>query len=398
MFVDNFENQSKKENQSLKKQWLKTATQFLKGKPYQDLEWEFSEGIFIEPYYTKNEDKNNDLSYLQILQNNQLALNEPVSQPRFWYNQPFVKVNSLEKEEVEKANKEARQILMSGAEGVLFDLTNIEIHDFDKKNFEYLLFEITLPYCAVSFQIELEDEKELQNFFEKYSDYVNEKGFETNLLTGGILYNNLNQHIDFSNFSKIVSESKISFRFISLEVKNGNEKYKDEAQNIADILFEVKNIVEKANKQILQNIQFTVQATDSFFVTIAKIRALRWLLIQMYDLYEVDCKPYIHSMTSQGKDEKSLIDENWNLIRNTTQAFSLILGGTDALTVVSHQNQDLGKNSIWANRIARNVSIMLREESFIDKNADPISGSYYCEQMSDKLIASAWEKFQKMID
>ena len=145
----------------------------------------------------------------------------------------------------------------------------------------------------------------------------------------------------------------------------------------------------------MQNIQFVVEATDSFFVTIAKIRALNWLLIQMYDLYEVDFKPYIHSFTMQGTDEKSLQDENWNLIRNTTQAFSCILGGTNALSVISHQNQDKESSKMWASRIARNVSVMLREESFIDKNADPISGSYYCQQMIDKLVATAWQKFQE---
>jgi methylmalonyl-CoA mutase len=407
MFVDNFENQSKEvnsESNSLKKQWLETATKFLKGKPYQDLEWEFSDGISVEPYYTKNDIKNNDgndgnsdFSYLQILQNNQLALNEPVSQPRFWYNQPFVQLNSSDKKELEKANKEIHQVLMSGAEGVLLDLRNIEIDNFDEKSFEHLLFEVTLPYCAVSFQIKVKDktkgESQLQNFSKNYIDYASEKGFEANLLTGGILYqSSSNQNTEFStSFLQFISASKTTFRSITLQLNNS----KDEAQNIAALLFEVKKIVEKSNTSILQNIQFLVEATDSFFVTIAKIRALNWLLIQIYDLYEVDSKPYIHSITRQGTDEKSLQDENWNLIRNTTQAFSCILGGTNALSVVSHQNQE---SKIWANRIARNVSVMLREESFIDKNADPISGSYYCEQMTDKLITSAWEKFQNMIN
>jgi methylmalonyl-CoA mutase len=396
MFIDNFENQSKgNQSESLKKQWLETATKFLKGKPYQDLEWEFSEGISVDPYYTKD-GKETDFSYLQILQNNQLALNEPVSQPRFWYNQPFVKVNSLDKKELEKTNKEIRQVLMSGAEGILIDLRNIELNDFDKKSFEYLLFEVALPYCAVSFEIELKDkikgESQLQNFSKKYIDYVNEKGFGVNILTGGILYESLSsQNTTFStSFLQSISESKTTFRSISLQLNNS----KDEAQNIADILFEVKTLVENSDKSILQKIQFIVKATDSFFVMIAKMRALNWLLIQMYDLYEVNSKPYIHSITTQGTDEKSLQDENWNLIRNTTQAFSCILGGTHALSVVSHQNQE---SKIWANRIARNVSVMLREESFIDKNADPISGSYYCQQMSDKLISFAWEKFQNMI-
>jgi methylmalonyl-CoA mutase len=395
MFIDNFENQSKEvKSDSLKKQWLETATKFLKGKPYQELEWEFSEGVFIEPYYTKDEENNSDLSYLQILQNNQLALNEAVSQPRFWYNQPFVKVNSLDKKELEKVNKEIRQVLMSGAEGVLLDVRSIEIDNFDEKSFKYLLFEVALPYCAVSFQIEVKNENQLQNFFKKYIEYAKERGFEINLLTGGILYQN--SLATSSKFSTAFLESVTSntaFCSITLQLDNS----KDEAQNIASVLFELKTLVEKSDKSILQNIQFVVEATDSFFVAITKIRALRWLLIQIYDLYEVDYKPYIHSVTSQGTDEKSLQDENWNLIRNTTQAFSCILGGTNALTVVSHQDKNSERSKIWANRIARNVSVMLREESFVDKNTDPISGSYYCEQMTDKLITSTWEKFQNMI-
>ncbi|WP_338790972.1 methylmalonyl-CoA mutase family protein [Bernardetia sp. MNP-M8] len=396
MFVDNFENQSKEKSESIKKRWLETATKFLKGKPYQDLEWEFSEDISIEPYYTKDEENHSDLSYLQILQNNQLALNEPVSQPRFWYNQPFIKLHSLEKEELEKINKEVRQVLMSGAEGVCFDLKSIELADIDKKKIEYLLFEVALPYCAVSFQVDIENENELQSFLEKYIDYVKERGFEIHLLTGGVLYQNSSKkNNQFSTtFLESVSQTNTAFRSITLQLNNS----KDEAQNIADILFEVKKLVENSNKNILQNIQFVVEATDSFFITIAKIRALNWLLIQMYDLYQVDTKPYIHSITSQGTDEKSLEDENWNLIRNTTQAFSCILGGTNALSVVSHQNQENTKSKAWANRIARNVSVMLREESFVDATADPISGSYYCEQMTDKLIASAWKKFQEMIN
>ncbi len=395
MFVDNFENQSKEvKSDSLKKQWIETATQFLKGKPYQDLAWEFSEGISIEPYYTKDEENNSDLSYLQILQNNQLALNEPVSQPRFWYNQPFVTVNNLEKKELEKANKEIRQVLMSGAEGVCVDFKGIELSDFDKKSFEYLLFEVALPYCAVSFQIEVKNENQLQNFSKKYMEYVKERDFEINLLTGGILYQN--SLVTSSNSSTSFLESVTSntpFRSVTLELNNS----KDEAQDIASVLFELKTLVEKSDKSILQNIQFVAEATDSFFVTITKIRALRWLLIQLYDLYEVDYKPHIHTLTSQGTDEKSLQDENWNLIRNTTQAFSCILGGTNALTVVSHQDKNSERSKMWANRIARNVSVMLREESFIDKNTDPISGSYYSEQMTDKLIASTWKKFQNMI-
>ena len=399
MFIDKFEKQSKEQN---KKKWLETTTKFLKGKPYQELEWEFSEGISIEPYYTKDKIENTDVSYLEVLQNSQMALNDPVSKPRFWYNQPLIEVDSLEKSNLENINKEIRQVLMSGAEGVLLDLRNVEITNFDEKSFEYLLFEVALPYCAVSFKIDATADSLGQDFSRKYIAYAQRKGFDSNLLTGGILCNegmkisekilNLNTDTDIQS----------RFNFISLYLNNknkGKEQQNDEAQNIAAILFEVKKIVDNSNKFVVQNIQFVVEATDSFFVTIAKIRALRWLLIQMYDLYEVNHKPYIHSITSKGTDERSLNDENWNLIRNTTQSFACILGGTNAITVTSHQAKDVEKSisMIWSDRIARNISLILREESFVDATADPISGSYYCRQMTDKLIESAWEKFQKLI-
>ncbi|WP_338765250.1 methylmalonyl-CoA mutase family protein [Bernardetia sp. ABR2-2B] len=394
MFTDNFESQSNKaKSGSLKKQWLETATKFLKGKPYQELDWEFSEGISVEPYYTKDEKDNSDFSHLQILQNNQIALNDPVSVPRFWYNQPFVRIDSLEKEELEKANKETRRILMSGAEGVIFDLQSIAINDFDEKSFEYLLFEVALPYCAISFQIDIKEDVSLRDFSKKYTDYARDRGFDVTLLTGGILHNK-NVELSKETLAFILdTDIKCRFHPISLYVENG----KDDAQAIADTLFKIKTLVDNSNKSILQNIEFIIQATDSFFVTVSKIRALRWLLIQIYDLYEVSYNPYIHSMTSRGTDEKSLTDENWNLIRNTTQAFSCILGGTNVLTVVSHQAESSENTKAWAARIARNVSIMLREESFIDKNVDPISGSYYSQQMTEKLIDSAWTKFQEML-
>ncbi|WP_291727319.1 methylmalonyl-CoA mutase family protein [Bernardetia sp.] len=394
MFVDKFENQSKEsQSVSLKKQWLETATKFLKGKPYQDLEWEFVEGLSVEPYYTKDE-ASTDFSYLEILQNNQIALNDPVSVPRFWYNQPIVLINSLEKEELEQSNKEARRVLMTGAEGIVFDLQNIDAEGFDNKCFEYLLFEVALPYCAISFQTDIKENQTLQDFSKAYIDYARDKGFDVSLLTGGIFYHQGLEVDEHSLKFFIDTDIKCRFHPVSLHLKNGD----DEAQNIAEILFKVKSLVEKSNNGVLQNVQFVVEATDSFFLTTCKIRALRWLILQMYDLYGVDIQPHIHCMTSKGIDEKSQQDENWNLIRNTTQAFSCILGGTNALTVVTHQNEITEKNKIWANRIARNVSVMLREESFIDKTADPISGSYYCQQMTDKLIDAAWKAFQEMID
>jgi methylmalonyl-CoA mutase len=48
-------------------------------------------------------------------------------------------------------------------------------------------------------------------------------------------------------------------------------------------------------------------------------------------------------------------------------------------------------------RIARNVSNILREESHLNKVADPTAGSYAIDNMIDKLAIAAWTEFQHKI-
>ncbi len=48
-------------------------------------------------------------------------------------------------------------------------------------------------------------------------------------------------------------------------------------------------------------------------------------------------------------------------------------------------------------RIARNVSNIIREESYLDKVADPLAGAYAVENMVDRLAQEAWKNFQQII-
>jgi methylmalonyl-CoA mutase len=78
-----------------------------------------------------------------------------------------------------------------------------------------------------------------------------------------------------------------------------------------------------------------------------------------------------------------------NLINSTASAMAAILGGCNALTVVPQDN-----DSDTFNRIGRNVSSLLREESNLDKVADPTAGSYALDVMTDTLAKKAWNLFQ----
>jgi methylmalonyl-CoA mutase len=126
-----------------------------------------------------------------------------------------------------------------------------------------------------------------------------------------------------------------------------------------------------------------------YFVEIAKLRAVRLLFTQLawsygvadYTTQDVD----IHAITTlqTGKDV------NYSLISNTTQAMSGIIGGANTLTVTPHQTENLE----FAERIARNVSNLLREESYFDKVAAPSNGAYFIDQLTDKIAEKAWGLF-----
>jgi len=71
---------------------------------------------------------------------------------------------------------------------------------------------------------------------------------------------------------------------------------------------------------------------------------------------------------------------------------SSIIGGADLVNVLPYDYPN-GKGSIFSDRIARNVQIILREEAYFDQVADPASGSYYIESLTDSLAEKAWNLF-----
>lgn len=144
--------------------------------------------------------------------------------------------------------------------------------------------------------------------------------------------------------------------------------------------------------QLVPKTVLSVSVGTSYFPEIAKLRALRVLLVRFVSAYDVSAATpvFIHAQTSTFYDAAAT--PNTNLLRATTEAMAAAIGGCDALTVHPYDTV-LGQQSEFSDRIARNVSIMLKEESYLDKVADPSAGSYYIENLTHLLIESAWKLF-----
>jgi len=148
--------------------------------------------------------------------------------------------------------------------------------------------------------------------------------------------------------------------------------------------------------EIAPAMQFTFAIGSDYFLEIAKFRAARLLWATIVNAYQPkeqsSAAMHIHATTSLWN--KTVYDPYVNLLRGTTEAMSGILGGCDSLSV---QPFDLvyRQPDRFSMRIARNTQIILKEESYFDKVADPAAGSYYIEQLTDSIAGAAWDLFRK---
>ncbi|MEA3462724.1 MAG: methylmalonyl-CoA mutase family protein, partial [Bacteroidota bacterium] len=133
-----------------------------------------------------------------------------------------------------------------------------------------------------------------------------------------------------------------------------------------------------------------------YFMEIAKLRAARILWVKIAGAYGVESSRAhirIHSVSSEWN--MTLYDPHVNMLRGTTEAMSSILGGADLVTVLPYDYPN-GKGTLFSNRIARNVQIILREEAYFDQVTDTASGSYYIESLTDSVAEKAWDLFREV--
>ncbi len=146
-------------------------------------------------------------------------------------------------------------------------------------------------------------------------------------------------------------------------------------------------------------IRFSFGTGSEYFSEIAKLRAARLLWSVITDAFhpagDKKLKMEIHCVTAEWN--KTVYDPYVNLLRTQTEAMSAILGGTDSLTVEPFDIVFRNPNE-FSERIARNQQLILKEEAYFDKVADPAAGSYYIENLTDLITENAWKIFLEIED
>jgi methylmalonyl-CoA mutase len=172
------------------------------------------------------------------------------------------------------------------------------------------------------------------------------------------------------------------------------------AGSIAAAVAYVRKLIEAGVSlgDALRQISFRLAADDDQFMTLAKMRAARQLWARVAEVVgdAESGAAVVHAETSLPMMTQR---DPWvNILRSTLAAFGAGVGGADTVLVlpfdVAIPGGFPGMATSFARRMARNVQLLLLEESHVGRVLDPGGGSWFVEELTEQLAQQAWEHFQ----
>ncbi len=145
-------------------------------------------------------------------------------------------------------------------------------------------------------------------------------------------------------------------------------------------------------KEAAKQIHFTLSASAELWLTIAKFRALRRVWQTILAACGVTGVPA--RINAVSAVHMTTMKDPWvNILRGTAACFAAGVAGADTITTLPHDLM-LGSSDSFSRRIARNIQIILMEESSLAKVADPAAGSYALESLTADLAAKTVDLFK----
>ncbi|GHG92331.1 methylmalonyl-CoA mutase family protein [Comamonas sp. JC664] len=145
-----------------------------------------------------------------------------------------------------------------------------------------------------------------------------------------------------------------------------------------------------------RSIQFALSVGGQFFPEIARLRAARLLWAKA--VAACGGSPEAQAMALHARTASSTKTQRdpWvNILRATAESFAAVVGGADSISTAPF-DEPLGTPDDSARRLARNTQLILRDESSLNRVADPAGGSYYLEQLTQELARAAWAELRRI--
>lgn len=349
------------------KQWKQLIQYDLKGADYNEtLVWKTDEDIDVKPFYHADEyDSLGDIPLVSEWQ---------IGQSIFVAN-------------VDKSNQKAVNAILRGAESIKFVLPSPGISIKD------LLVNINLCQTKVYLDCQFlsnEFVDQLKTFHSRekliiQTDIIGRLG-----KTGNWFQDLKSDHEIFSAFVEVTDTLTIH---MDLYQNAGATIVQQLAYGMAhanEYLNHFDTRLSDGQKNSVK-VVFNVAVGTNYFFEIAKLRALRKLWSSISHVYGFNTECLIFAEPS--KRNKTLYDYNTNMLRTTTECMSAILGGANTVCNLPYDGI-YHKDNEFAERIARNQLLILKNESYFDKVSNPVDGAYYIETITEQLAESALSLFK----
>ncbi len=125
-------------------------------------------------------------------------------------------------------------------------------------------------------------------------------------------------------------------------------------------------------------IGFSLSASSDIFLTIAAFRAMRLLWARALAAAGESPNPELLLLARMPSRILTAYDPHVNMLRATAAAFGAAIGGAAGIEVLAFDAAG-GNATEFAQRLARNTGLVLKEEAWLPSVADPAAGSSYVE-------------------
>lgn len=351
------------------KQWRQLIQYDLKGADYNEtLIWKTDEGIHVKPFYHADE-------FVELP-------NVSATKATEWKICQAIFVA-----DIGKSNLKAVNAIERGAESIKFILPSEDLVVKD------LLVNINLTKISVFFECQFLSAK----FAEQLATIPSKENIHLqtdiigNLAKTGNWFKNLNA--DHAEFEAIVKHTNAFTINLDLYQNAGANMMQQLAYALAHANEYLNYLDTKLSQEERESckVTFNVSVGTNYFFEIAKLRALRELWRTLAKAYDFNPKCFIFA--SPTKRNKTIYDYNINMLRTTTECMSAILGGANTICNLPY-DAIYHKDNEFAERIARNQLLVLKNESYFNKVNNPADGAYYIESLTDQLADKALELFK----
>ncbi len=198
----------------------------------------------------------------------------------------------------------------------------------------------------------------------------------------------------FNALQEYTNETGFSGNWISLDSTEAVSCGASAFQEIAILLSMTAEMAHETSDAIFSQMVFRLSGTSSFFSTLAKIRAFRQLYSAVLSAYGKANSTGVGPKVECGIHPSliSVTDVHTNLLRFTTTCLSAVMGGAEKIAIPPFR-QSREKEAYFPLRMARNISLLLKDEAKMAEVIDPAAGAWYIEILTEEIAARAWDWF-----